>query len=53
MTPKEKAKELIKKCGSYYSALVLIEEVLYLFSDNHHDSRYCYYEAVKQEIEKL
>lgn len=64
MTPKEKAKELVTKftpCvyverdvkNSKQHALSCVDEVLGLFEQNKFDSRYGYYEAVKQEIEKL
>ena len=68
MTPYQTAHDLIKKYHPIVNggerpetvmakakdcALIAVDQILYLFTDNHYDSRYGYYEAVKQEIEKL
>lgn len=61
MTPKQKAKELLRKvdetvCGDINKrntkdiALLIVDEILSLFEQNKYDSRYGYYEAVKQEL---
>jgi hypothetical protein len=69
MIPKEKAQELINKYSehSYISltnnpttsyhkkqcALICVDEILSLFIQNQFDSKFYYYQQVKEEINKL
>jgi hypothetical protein len=67
MTPKEKAKQLVNKYSDRASecnestewgydkqcALICVDEILSLFIQNQFDSKFYYYQQVKEEINKL
>ena len=60
MTPKEKAKELVDRCGGEIAALIAVDEIIkecynWNGSDNvqWETKRFDYWNEVKQEIEKL
>ena len=60
MTPKEKAKELVDRCGGEIAATIAVDEIIkecynWNGSDNvqWETNRFDYWNEVKQEIEKL
>jgi hypothetical protein len=60
MTPREKAKKLVDKCGGEIAALIAVDEIIkecynWNGSDNvqWEANRFDYWNEVKQEIEKL
>ncbi len=53
MPPKEKAHELMMIFEYKPYALKCIDEILSLFVNNKYDSRYEYYQQVKEEIINL
>lgn len=52
MTPKEKAKELVKKFGGKLNAIKCVDEIIKVTKDCHW-TKTDYWQEVKQEIEKL